>query len=69
MCNEKCQLLNKPFLIVIFHFSLVKAALNAPELSHAAMVSTKRLRFLIFNLPKAEQRPLRTFQFQRVSEA
>jgi hypothetical protein len=32
-----CQLCNKHFLIVNFHFSLVKAAMNAPRLCTLAM--------------------------------
>jgi hypothetical protein len=62
-------------LIVIHRFSLEKAAMNAPRLcklckdcfigtSHDAMVFTKCLIFLIFQLPKAEaeERPWRTCQ-------
>jgi hypothetical protein len=62
-----CQLQNKLVLIVIFHFSLIKAAMNASHLyklhkdcltgvGHGAMVLTKRLHFFIFQLPTAEQR-------------
>ncbi len=51
---------NKLFFIVIFHFSLVKATMNAPHLcklrkdyfadiGHGAMVLTKRLHFFIFS--------------------
>jgi hypothetical protein len=54
------------FFIFIFHFLLVKAAVNALHLcklhkdchtgiGHSAMVFTKRLHFFIFRLPKAEQ--------------
>jgi hypothetical protein len=61
------------FFIVIHRFSLVKAAMNAPRLcksskgcltgtGHGAMVFTKCLNFLIFQLPKAEQRKLRNCQ-------
>jgi hypothetical protein len=68
-----CQLRNKLFLIVIHHFSLVKAAMNAPRLCkvckdclagscNGAMEFTKRLNFFIFQLPKVEQRQLRTCQ-------
>jgi hypothetical protein len=63
-----CQLGNKLFLIVIFHFSLVKAPMNAPHLcklrndcltgiGHDEMVFEKRLHFFIFQLPKVEKRP------------
>jgi hypothetical protein len=60
-----CQLQNK---LVIFHFSLVKATMNAPQfvsltsIGHGAIVLLKRRHLLIFQLPKAEQRPLRTCQ-------
>jgi hypothetical protein len=66
---------NKLFLIVIHRFSLVNAAMNALHfcklrkdcltgISHGAMVLTKRLHVFIFQLPKAEQRPLRTCQLR-----
>ncbi len=52
-------------------FSLVKAAMNAPHrwklrkecltcICYGAMLLTKRLHFLFFQLLKAEQRPVRT---------
>jgi hypothetical protein len=38
MCDEKfginCQLRNKYFLVVVFHFSLLKVSMNAPHLSN-----------------------------------
>jgi hypothetical protein len=57
--------------IFIYCVSLVKAAMGCSALSklriesltgicHCAMLLTKRLYFLTFQLPKAEQRPLRT---------
>jgi hypothetical protein len=57
------------FLIVIFHFSLVKVAMNAPHLcklckdcltgiGHGAMVLTKRLHFFIFQLLKVETKTI-----------
>jgi hypothetical protein len=63
-------------LIFIFHFALVKATMNAPHLcelrkdyltgiSHVTSVLTKRFHFFIFQLPMAEQRPLRTCQFRK----
>ncbi len=66
-----CQLRNKLLLIQIHRFSLVKAAMNATKLCKlskdcltgiclGSMVLTKRLYFLIFRLPKAEQRLWRT---------
>ncbi len=39
--------------------------MNAPRFTgicHGAMVVAKRLQFLIFQLPKAEQRSLRTYE-------
>jgi hypothetical protein len=71
-----CQLWNKLFLVVVFHFPLVKAAMNALPFSkslkdyligigHGTMVLTKRFHFFIFQLPKAEQRPLHTCQLRR----
>jgi hypothetical protein len=57
-----CQLRNKLFLIVIHRFSLVNAAMNAPRLCKLRNGVNKRLNFLIFRLPKAEQRPWRTCQ-------
>jgi hypothetical protein len=47
----------KPFFIVIYHYSLVKAAMNAAAFVNCAMVLTKRLDFFFFQRPKAEQRP------------
>ena len=51
------QMRNKHFLIVIYHSSLVKAAMNAARVSNCAIVLTKRLNFFFFKCPKAEQRP------------
>jgi hypothetical protein len=77
MCGEKFgiswQLRNQLF---IFHFLLVKAAVNALHLcklhkdchtgiGQVAMVFTKRLHFFIFRLPKAEQGP---FAHLRIAE-
>jgi hypothetical protein len=70
-----CPLWNKLFLAFIFHCSLLKAAMNAPHLcklrkdylkgiGQSAIVLTKYLHFLIFQLPKAEKRPLRTCQLR-----
>jgi hypothetical protein len=64
-----CQLRNKLFLLVIFNFPILKAVMNAPhrckfrkdyltDINHGAMVLTKRLHFFVFQLPKAEERPL-----------
>ncbi len=48
------QMPNKHFLIVIYHSSLVKAAMDAVN---CAMMLKKRLNFFFFHRPKAEQRP------------
>jgi hypothetical protein len=60
-----------PIVEKTFIFQFEKAAMNAPRLcqlckdcltgiGHGAKVLTKRLHFFIFQLPKAEKRPLRT---------
>jgi hypothetical protein len=59
------QLRNKLFMIVIHLSSLVKAAINAPRICKLRNGVNKRLNFFFFQLPKAEQRPLRTCQLQR----
>jgi hypothetical protein len=52
------QLQNKPFLIVIYCSSLVKAAMNAARVcKNCTMVLTKRLNFFFFQWPNAKQRP------------
>jgi hypothetical protein len=67
----------KLLLIVIFHYSLVKAAVNALQLcilckdclfgiDRGGMLPKKCLHFFIFQLSKVERRPLRTFQLQKV---
>jgi hypothetical protein len=67
------RILISVFLILI---SIVKAAMNAPHLcklrkdyltgiGKGAMVLTKRLHFFIFQLPKAEERPLRTCKLRK----
>jgi hypothetical protein len=48
----KCQI--NIFLIVIYHSSLVKAAMNAVN---CTMVLKKRINFFFFHWPKAKQRP------------
>jgi hypothetical protein len=47
---------NKFFFIVIHRFCLVKAAMNAPRIFKLRIGVNKPLNFLIFPLPKAEQR-------------
>jgi hypothetical protein len=51
------QMRNKPFLIVIYHSSQVKAALNAASVCTLRNGVKKRLNFFFFHWPKVEQRP------------
>jgi hypothetical protein len=46
---------NKHFLIVIYHYSLVKGAMNAARLLNCAMVLKKRLNFFCFQWQKVDQ--------------
>jgi hypothetical protein len=43
---------NKHFLIVIYHSSLVKGAMNAARLCACAMVLKKTPQFLLFSMEK-----------------
>jgi hypothetical protein len=49
-----CQMRNEPFLIVIYHSSLVKGAMNACPFVNWAMVLKKRLNFFYFQWPKVD---------------
>jgi hypothetical protein len=49
------QMRNEPFLIVIYHFSLVKGAMNAARVVNCAMVLHKRLNFFFFQWPNVDQ--------------
>jgi hypothetical protein len=51
------QMRNEPILIVIYHSSLVKGAMNAAHVCKLRNGVKKRLNFLFFDRPKAEQRP------------
>jgi hypothetical protein len=51
------QMWNKPFLIVIYHSSLVKAAMNAARVCKLRNGVKKTLQFLLFSLAKGGQRP------------
>jgi hypothetical protein len=51
------QMRNKPFLIVIYHSSLVKAAMNAAHICTLPNGVNKTPQFLLFQSPKMEQRP------------
>jgi hypothetical protein len=48
---------NKPFLIVIYHSSLLKAAMNAGRACKLRNGVKKTPQFLLFYWPKAEQIP------------
>ncbi len=62
------------FIFIVTHpYSLVKATMNAPHvcklrkkcltgIDQCAMVLSKHLNFVVFQLLKAEKRPLRTCQ-------
>jgi hypothetical protein len=52
------QMRNKLFLIVIYRFSLVKAAMNAVRIGKLRNGVSKMPQFLLFQWPKAEQRLL-----------
>jgi hypothetical protein len=46
-----CQMRNAPFLIVIYHSSLVKGTMNAARVCKLR----KRLNFFFFQWPKVDQ--------------
>ncbi len=50
-----CQMLNEPFLIVIYHSSLVKCAMNAERVCKLRNGVKKRLNFFYFQWPKVDQ--------------
>ncbi len=50
-----CQMRNEPFLIVIYHSSLVKGAMNAACVCNCVMVLKKCLNFFFFHRPKVDQ--------------
>ena len=47
-----CQMRNEPFLIVIYHFSLVKAPINAARVCKLRNVVNKTPQFLLFSMAK-----------------
>jgi hypothetical protein len=55
--NNNGQMPNKPFLIVIYRSSLVKAAMNAARVCKLRNGVNKTPQFLLCLMPKAEQRP------------
>jgi hypothetical protein len=50
-----CQMRNEPFLIVIYHSSLVKGAKNAARVCKLSNGVKKRLNFFYFQWPKDDQ--------------
>jgi hypothetical protein len=46
------QMRNKPFFIVIYRFSLVKAAMNAAQVCKLHNVVIKTPQFLLFSMAK-----------------
>jgi hypothetical protein len=50
-----CQMRNEPFLIVIYHSSLVKVAMNAARLCKLRNGIKKRLNFFYFKWQKVDQ--------------
>jgi hypothetical protein len=50
-----CQMRNEPFLIVIYHSSLVKGAMNAARLCKLHNGVKKRLNFFYFQWQKVDQ--------------
>jgi len=49
------QMRNEPFLIVIYHSSLVKGAMNAARLCKLRIGVKKRLNFFYFQWQKVDQ--------------
>ena len=47
-----CQMWNEPFLIVIYHSSLVKGAMNAARVSKLHNGVKKTSQFLLFSMAK-----------------
>jgi hypothetical protein len=50
-----CQMRNKPFLIVIYHSSLVKGAMNAARVCKLRNGVKKSLNFFYFQWQKVDQ--------------
>ena len=50
-----CQMRNEPFLIVIYHSSLVKGAMNAARVCKLRNGVKKRLNFFYFQWKKVDQ--------------
>jgi hypothetical protein len=50
-----CQMRNEPFLIVSYHSSLVKGAMNAVRVCKLRNGAKERLNFFFFQWPKVDQ--------------
>ncbi len=50
-----CQMRNEPFLIVFYHSSLVKGAMNAERVCKLHNGVKKHLNFFFFHRPKVDQ--------------
>jgi hypothetical protein len=50
--NINCQMRNKHFLIVVYHSSLVRAAINIARVGKLHNDVKKTLKFLLFSLAK-----------------
>jgi hypothetical protein len=50
-----CQMQNEPFLIVIYHSSLVKGAMNAARICKLHNGVEKTPNFFFFQWPKVDQ--------------
>jgi hypothetical protein len=55
------QMRNKPFLIVIYHSSLVKAAMNAARVCKLCNDVKKTPQFLLFSLAKGGTKTIAHF--------
>jgi hypothetical protein len=53
-----CQIRNKPFLIVVYHSSLVKAAMNAVRICKLRNGVSKTPQFLLFSMAKGRTKTI-----------
>ena len=65
MRYENGQMRNKPFLIVIFHSSLVKAAMNAARFRKLRNGFNKMPQFLLFSMAKGRTKTIAHLQLRR----
>jgi hypothetical protein len=50
--NSNCQMWNEPFVSVIYHYSLVKGAMNTASICKLRNDVKKTHKFLLFSLAK-----------------